>query len=71
MTKLNITYSVVDTENTNKLTLAFNGKESIFELHKLICRAINTWPDCPNEWKELADIIAFGKPLQNYDVIYK
>lgn len=36
------------------------------ELIKILNRALNCWPDCPPEWKHLADILQHGAPLQNY-----
>lgn len=36
------------------------------ELVTILNRALNCWPDCPPEWKHLADILQHGAALQNY-----
>lgn len=42
-------------------------EDSIFSFRKILLRALNTWPECPAEWKELADLIEHGTVLQDYN----
>jgi hypothetical protein len=32
----------------------------------ILDRALNVWPDCPAEWKSMADIVIHGTTLQKY-----
>lgn len=36
------------------------------ELVHILNRALNCWPECPPEWKHLADILQHGAPLVDY-----
>lgn len=46
------------------LTLDETAKD---QLTILLNRALNTWPEAPKDWKELADYLVHGRVLQNYD----
>lgn len=41
--------------------------ESIKEFQSVLQRALNCWPDAPADFKSLADILEYGKPLQDYN----
>lgn len=36
------------------------------ELVTILNRALNCWPECPPDWKHLADILMHGAPLVDY-----
>lgn len=52
-------------DNT-QLILAIPSGSSLDTFEKILNRALNYWPDCPPEWKHLADILMHGKQLQDY-----
>ncbi len=69
---MNINSSITRSpEGPTALTLSLTGKETVEAFQALLARALNTWPDCPNEWKELADYIEYGEALQDYNTIYQ
>lgn len=41
-------------------------KEQQPVLINILNRALNCWPECPPEWKHLADILMHGAPLVDY-----
>jgi hypothetical protein len=43
-----------------------SGEESNKAFKELVFRATNLWPDAPPEVKIFADILQFGKSLQDY-----
>jgi hypothetical protein len=59
---VDIGYKVIDNGN---LLLSIPPERQP-ELVTILNRALNCWPDCPPEWKHLADIVQHGAPLQNY-----
>jgi hypothetical protein len=40
--------------------------EDLTVFKTILHRALSTWPDCPARWKEFADIVIHGGPLQTY-----
>lgn len=42
-------------------------EESIKEFQLVLQRALNCWPDAPADFKSLADILEYGRPLQDYN----
>ena len=51
--------------NKSRFTMELDA-EAITSFKQVLNRALNCWPDAPPEWKDLADRLEFGKPLQNY-----
>jgi len=56
-------YSGIDKPS---FTMDLLDAEAITSFKTILNRALNCWPDAPPEWKDLADRLEFGKPLQNY-----
>lgn len=52
--------------DNEQLILAIPSGPSLDAFEKILNRALNCWPDCPPEYKHLADILMHGKPLQDY-----
>lgn len=53
-------------ESIHSVTLVITEHSSLRGFRKILHRALNTWPECPAEWKEVADMIEHGKILQDY-----
>lgn len=51
--------------NVETLKLGIVG-DSIPRVKEALRRALNTWPDCHPELKELSDLLEHGKVLQDY-----
>lgn len=58
--------STTDPKEINYLEMHIVGKESIGTFLKLLDRALNCFPDCPAEYKTVADQLKFGTALQIY-----
>ena len=56
---------VINPESIENIYISLTEKD-INTFRKVLLRALNTWPDCPTNWKELADLIEHGKVLQEY-----
>lgn len=41
--------------------------EGIHALKKILNRALNTWPEAPEEFKELSDMLEHGRVPQEYN----
>jgi hypothetical protein len=50
----------------DELILSIPTGPSLQEFNKLLNKALNCYPECPPEWKHLADIIQHGSPLMDY-----
>lgn len=59
---LDIGYKILEDESI----LLRIPKEKQPEFTVILNRALNCWPECPPEWKHLADILQHGAPLQDY-----
>lgn len=57
-----ITYKI---DEQQRLLLAVPKSQQPVLLN-ILNRALNCWPECPPEWKHLADILMHGAPLVDY-----
>lgn len=55
--------------NISSLNITLSA-ESINTFRTILDRALNCWPHCPNEWKELSDMLNHGRVLQNYQAVH-
>lgn len=62
MISRDISYRIDDKD---RLLLAI-PKQQQSTLLTILNRALNCWPECPPEWKHLADILQHGEPLVDY-----
>lgn len=46
--------------------ITISGEKSLNHFKLLVNRAMNCWDNAPPELKEFADILEYGKPLQDY-----
>lgn len=60
--RINVGYKILE---DGRLLLAV-PKEQQPVLITILNRALNCWPECPPEWKRLADILIHGAPLVDY-----
>lgn len=43
-----------------------NTEGTIDQFKQILNRALNCWPECPPDFKELADMLFHGRVLQDY-----